>query len=183
LPRKKPQSVQERRTPIWLFAELAQRFTRRGRFMLDAFAEPHNALCPRYLTKYDRGELAPWVRDTFWNPPFEMMEAVVKHALDEALRGRDNVGIGPAGGSQIWLHEYAIRGTIALPDVRINYDTIDGRPTGNDGETGADRDSTVMLFGRGWWNPRWKHGEFRVISLPLRHVAPRKSRMPSTSLG
>lgn len=160
---KKPR-MQNRRTPRWFFHELDRLF---GPFELDAFAEPHNALCPRWYTAREDGTRAPWRDVTFANPPFALMEEAVAHALEQAERHDvRSITIAPIGGAQRWYHEYAVRGTIYVPTTRVNYDLPDGSPT-----DGADRDSMVIAFGREHYNRRWRRGEFRVRRLDLARAA------------
>lgn len=161
LGKKKSPGLQTRRTPRWLFDELAERF---GAFELDAYAETHNALCPKFYTEEEDANVQPWINQTFANPEFEDMAEPTLKALNEWLnRGVVTIMIGPVGCSQDWYHQLAIRGTVFVPDKRINYDLPDGTPT-----TGADRDSIVMAFGDKHQNPHWQQGQFRVHSLKLK---------------
>jgi phage N-6-adenine-methyltransferase len=152
-------SIQDRRTPQWLFDALNDRL---GPFILDAFADGINHLCDEYYTREDNAYVQLWQDVTFANPEFEDMEAPLKKALEEASRGIRSVVLGPVGCSQAWYHELAIQGTVYIPDMRISYDMPDGTPT-----NGADRDTIVMAFGGEYGNKKWKHGEFRVRALPL----------------
>lgn len=162
--KKAPPRLQERRTPRWFFELLNARF---GPFQLDAFAQRHNALCERYLSKREDGTRAPWVDKTFGNPPFAIIEDAVVHAIEEAEQGRRSVLLGPVGCSQEWFQHWAIRGTVYVPDHRISYDTPDGRPTDPriSDESGADRDTHVFAFGGEHYNPGWRRGVFRVRRL------------------
>jgi phage N-6-adenine-methyltransferase len=164
----KPPSIQNRRTPKSIFDALNALF---GPFLLDAYAEPHNALCERFLTKEQDGNTSPWVDVTFGNPEFKKgdnagMALAVQQAVKQAGCGIRSCIIGPAICSQDWAHEFAIRGTIWLPDHRISYDTPEGDPT-----DGADRDSVVMTFGREHTNPDWQSGKFLVRRLELDDTA------------
>jgi len=162
-------SMQDRRTPRWLFDLLAERF---GPFALDAFAEEHNALCPRYIGASDDGCRQRWEDVTFANPPFALMGDAVEQAVRESRHGVRSVVIGPAGCSQRWYHEHAIRGTIYVPDRRVNYDLPDGTPT-----HGADRDSIVIAFGGAHANSAGnvRRGVFAVKRLGLRRETPAAS--------
>lgn len=162
--RRPAPSIQNRRTPKWVFDALNARF---GPFLLDAYAEPHNALCENFLTKEQDGNTSPWVNATFGNPEFKKgdnsgMALAVEQAVRQAGRGVRSCIIGPALCSQDWAHKFAIRGTIWLPDQRISYDTPEGEPT-----DGADRDSVVMTFGGEHANPDWRDGKFLVRRLEL----------------
>lgn len=152
-----PASMQDRRTPRWLFELLDKRF---GPFVLDAFAQPHNALCPRFLTRTEDGCIHPWEDITFANPEFEDMVRPLAHAVAEAERGVRSIIVSPVGCSQEWYHQLAIRGTIYVPDRRINFDLPDGTPTHR-----ADRDTIVIGLGKEHNNPAWKRGLFRVQAL------------------
>lgn len=158
-PQAQSPRLQTRRTPRWLFDALDARF---GPFILDAFAEPHNALCERFYTREDDGCAREWADVTFGNPEFDDMRAPLEHAARQAEDGKRSVIIGPVGCSQSWYHEIAIRGTIYVPDVRINFDMPDGAPT-----RGADRDTIVMAFGGEHRNKRARDGVFRVLRLEL----------------
>lgn len=165
--RRAPPRLQTRRTPRWFYASLDARF---GPFVLDAFAQRHNALCARFYTVRDDGTRAPWLDVTFANPPFAIIAQAVEHAVAEAERERArSIVLGPVGCSQRWYREFAIRGTIYVPDRRISYDLPDGRPTDphESDQPGADRDTIVMGFGGEHENPNWRRGVFRVRRLPL----------------
>jgi DNA (cytosine-5)-methyltransferase 1 len=157
--KKSSPRLQDRRTPRWLFHALERQF---GPFSLDAFAQPHNALCERFLTQAQDGTRHPWADVTFANPPFAVMAEAIEQAVREARHGVRSVVVGPVGCSQGWYHELAIRGTIYVPDRRISYDLPNGRPT-----DGADRDSIVIAFGGEHANPDWRRGVFRVRRLEL----------------
>jgi phage N-6-adenine-methyltransferase len=160
-------SIQDRRTPRWLFDALNERF---GPFKLDAFASGVNHLCDEYYTREDNACRQAWVDVTFANPDFAEMEDPLRHAVAEAARGVRSVILGPVGCSQEWYHKLSIQGTIYVPDKRISYDLPDGSAT----TSNADRDTIVMAFGREHVNPRWKRGVFRVRTLYL--VYPKKQR-------
>ena len=157
--RQEPPHLQTRRTPLWLFKQLDAAF---GPFVLDAFAEPHNALCGRFYTREQDGCVQPWADVTFANPEFEDMAQPLDQAVKQANVGRRSCIIGPVGCSQAWYHELAIQGTIYVPTCRINFDLPDGTPT-----RGADRDSIVVCFGKDHANPDWRKGIFRVRQLKL----------------
>jgi phage N-6-adenine-methyltransferase len=157
--RMKPPHLQERRTPAWLYEALVRRF---GPFELDAFAEPHNALCPRFCTREQDGTRQPWLDQTFANPPFEIMAAALEHAVAETRHEVRSIVLAPVGCTQEWFHELAIRGTVYKPDQRISYDLPSGRPT-----RGADRDTDIIGLGGEHYNPDWRRGIFRVRRLVL----------------
>jgi phage N-6-adenine-methyltransferase len=179
--------LQTRRTPRWVFDALVKRF---GPFALDAYAEPHNALCPRFYTREQDGNIQPWEDQTFANPEFADMGAPLLKAVEEAKRGVRSLILGPVGCSQDWYHELAIQGTIYTPDCRITYDTPDGKPTGvracHNGLSvedcaaacrcvnGADRDTIVLGFGGEHRNQERavKAGRFRVERLSLKELRP-----------
>jgi len=154
-----PARLQTRRTPRWLFDFLDDRF---GPFQLDAFAEPNNALCDNFYTKEQDGSVQPWADVTFGNPEFEDMTTPLFHAVRQAEVGVRSCIIGPVGCSQTWYHELAIRGTVYVPDIRINFDLPDGTPTNR-----ADRDTIVMCFGGEHENKHHKRGTYRVCRLEL----------------
>jgi phage N-6-adenine-methyltransferase len=172
---KKPKRLQTRRTPLWLFDALSDRF---GPFDLDAYASPDNALCPEFITKEQDGNKRPWGRPgqkTFANPPFENLLIVLMQAFAQCSDGREACIIAPAGGSQEWYQEWAIRGTIWVPDCRINYDDPDGNPTGAGlEEPGANRDTTIVTMGGEWWNhpDEAERGLFDCRRLELKHLKP-----------
>lgn len=166
-------SLQTRRTPRWFFEELSRVF---GPFTVDLFASPRNALLPRYFTRRDNALEQHWTDNGFANPPFKLMGLVVAKALQEAYRGKRTVIVGPVGGSQAWYHGMAIKGTIYTPDCRINFDTPEGRPTGQGSDHGADRDTMVLAIGGEHYNPAWQRGLFLVKRLELGHVVPRRRR-------
>jgi len=151
--------IQSRRTPMWLFDQINQRF---GPFLLDAFADKNNALCDEFYTREQDGCVQPWVDATFGNPEFENMAPPLSQAVKQAELGVRSCIIGPVGCSQVWYHELAIRGTVYVPDRRINFDMPDGTPT-----DGSDRDTIVMLFGGEHENKHYKRGTFRVCRLEL----------------
>ena len=164
---KSPPRLQDRRTPRWLFEFLDDRF---GPFELDAFADPRNALCERYFTQQDDGTKQPWARRTFANPPFAIVGQTIMHAVQQGFeRNVMSVVLGPTGCSQRWFQEFAIRGTVFVPDRRISYDMPDGTPTdpSKSDAPGADRDTMVYVFGGDYWNQEWRRGVFRVLKLEL----------------
>lgn len=156
-------SIQDRRTPRWLFDFLNERF---GPFHLDAFASKKNALCEKYYTAKDNALIKPWLDVTFANPEFDDMAGPVQKAADDgkhgSLDGTRTIMLGPVGCSQAWYHRWAIRGTVYVPDRRISFDLPDGTPT-----RGADRDTIVMAFGREHVNQEASKGIFRVRRLEL----------------
>jgi len=157
--RKSPPRLQNRRTPRWLFHALEQRF---GAFSLDAFAEPHNALCTRFYTEQQDGTRQPWVDVTFANPPFSLMAEALEHAVAETRHDVRSIVLAPVGCTQDWYHQLAIRGTVYKLDLRISYDMPSGRPT-----RGADRDTDIIGLGGEHTNPDWRRGIFRVRRLEL----------------
>ena len=159
-----PISLQDRRTPRWFFDALSAEL---GPFAADAFAAPSNALCPVFWTKEQDALKQTWPDITFGNPEFEKMETPLAHALAQGEAGRRCVLLAPVTCAQGWCHELAIRGTIYLPDARINYDLPDGTAT-----DGADRDTVVIAFGREHRNTHWKRGVFRVHQLRVKHLEP-----------
>ena len=95
---------------------------------------------------------------------------------EEGDAGHRSCLLGPAVGSQDWFHALAIRGTIWMSDCRINFDDADGNPTGGGCEEGgADRDTTVMTFGREHCNSKQniERGIFRVRALRIKHLRPK----------
>lgn len=164
-------SDQCRRTPLWLFKWLDQQF---GPFELDAAADKDNALCDfMYDEKHDA--LKPdneWMSKNFCNPPFKKMGGWVQKAIDECKsRGAFTLMLAPQGGSQDWYHDLARQYTILAPNMRINYDDRHGNPTGGrHGESGADRDTTILLIGPGFENPDHEKGFFRLVTLDLKAV-------------
>lgn len=168
----KPKSVQERRTPQWLFDELNRRF---GPFVCDLFADESNALCDDYFSTENNALDADWPDRSFGNAPFEMTTEVVKKAAHEAIvHNIRSVLLAPTGCSQAWFHEHAFLGTVYVPDMRISFDDIAGNPTGkkHGNESGADRDTMILVFGPEHMNSREARArdEFRVKRLRLRKV-------------
>jgi hypothetical protein len=155
----KPPGLQVRRTPPKFYGFLNDRF---GPFKLDAYADESNALAPRHINREQDGNKTDWADVTYFNPEFDDMTAPLEQAIRMAERGIRSVGLGPVGCSQAWYHELAIRGTIYVPDRRINFDLPDGAPT-----DGADRDTIVMAFGREHYNRSWRRGVFQVRRLEL----------------
>jgi phage N-6-adenine-methyltransferase len=158
----KTQSASEQclRTPRWLFDVLSEKF---GPFALDAYASSANALCEKFFTAETDANAQPWEDATFANPPFDDMGSVFAKAVAEQARGVRSVIVSPVGCSQRWYHELAIQGTVFVPDLRVNFDNVDGSPTSS-----ADRDTIVVVFGRGWRNQDAGKGVFRVRRLVLR---------------
>lgn len=166
----KSPSIQDMRTPRWFFDALQAAVSMK--FKLDAYASPHNAMCPVFYTIEDDGNVKPWVDETFANPRFKKadkagMYLCLKQAVAMQDLGLRSCVVGPVGCSQDWFHELAIQGTTLAPDCRINWDEPDGEPT-----DGADRDTNAFVFGKGWKNQNWKKGEFRVRQLKIKHLAP-----------
>jgi phage N-6-adenine-methyltransferase len=170
--RTKPKRIQTRRTPPWFYKALDDRF---GPFVLDAYADASNALCAEHLTEEQNGHVHPWKGKTFANPQFENMLLVMMQAFKQCSLGVEACIICPSGGSQAWFHEWAIRGTIWVPDCRINFDDPDGNPTGRGcDEPGADRDTTVVTMGGEWWNhpDDVERGFFDCRRLEVAHLRP-----------
>lgn len=157
--KQKSPGQQDMRTPRWLFDLLAGMF---GAFALDAYAEPHNALCDRYYTRAEDANWQPWISRTFANPEFGEMAPATRKAVEETERGVETIMLGPVGCTQEWYHRWAIQGTVWVPDGRINFDMPDGTPT-----HGADRDTIVIAFGGMHANRHWQEGQFRVHALRL----------------
>lgn len=171
-PQQKRKSVQTRRTPRWFFDALNESF---GPFQLDAYASPENALCERFYTKDDDANSRAWCDVTFANPPFEKMAPVLAQAVAQAEEQEiRSVVLAPIGCSQRWFHELAIRGTVFVPDCRINFDDADGQPTGAGcDEPGADRDTIVIAFGGRHGNLAMaRRGRFRAQRLEVAHLRP-----------
>lgn len=136
-------SIQNRRTPLWLF-QLCQRLVG-SRFKLDAFADDENHLCRWYGTEERSGLNFSWIQATFANPPFAIMaEAVHKAEFELLTRGVHSVVIGPAGCSQRWFHVHVQhRATVYVPDQRLVFLSPDGDLT-----PGAKQDSMIYVFNR-----------------------------------
>jgi len=159
---KKGPSIQEMRTPLWLF-EALQRYIG-VRFTLDAAASKENALCKRYFTEADNALSLVWdAPAAFCNPPFRRFYDWIEHGMKQAERGNAKTVclVGPVGCSQSWFHEVAIQGTILAPDRRISFLLPDGTPTHQ-----ADRDTMIYLFGERWRNVD-SESNFRVWPFPL----------------
>jgi phage N-6-adenine-methyltransferase len=142
-------SRQDYRTPRWFFDAIQDyvRMITGARFVIDAAAEPRNAMCACYYTKDESGLDHPWSAPTFVNPPFRRFGDWIRKAYIEAsLRAVPVAVVGPTGCSQRWFHEEARRATILVPDRRVSFLMSDGTPT-----RGADRDTMVYLFGPGLW--------------------------------
>jgi phage N-6-adenine-methyltransferase len=161
LGKKKSPGEQTMRTPRWLFDELSDLF---GPYRLDAYASKENALCRKFYTAETDGNSQPWLDRTFANPEFDPMIIPMRKAVEEAeLRGVNSTMVAPVGCSQEWFHKFAIRGTIWVPDRRINFDEPDGTPT-----TGADRDTIFVTFGEEYSNRNPARGIFQVRALTLK---------------
>lgn len=134
-------SIQNRRTPPWLFKVCESLVP--GPFVLDAFADEHNALCTQYHTEQTDGLLQRWSNCTFSNPPFKLMGLAIAKAVEELLsRGVVSCLIGPVGCSQSWFHNDVRRhATIYAPNQRISFLSATGDLTG-----GADRDTMIYVF-------------------------------------
>lgn len=161
--------LQTRRTPQWLFDELNRQF---GPFKLDAFASQLDHLCDNFYTAHDDGCVRDWVDVTFANPEFNDMARSLEQAARQGSLGRRSCVIGPVGCSQRWYHQFAIQGTIFIPDCRINFDMPDGAPTNC-----ADRDTIVMVFGKQWVNSEAGNGIFRVQRLGIAHLRPARCNL------
>jgi phage N-6-adenine-methyltransferase len=159
-------SEQTMRTPRWFFDELSRLF---GPFDLDAFADEINHLCDAFYTKKQDALAQPWAANTFANPEFEDMAPIFEWALSEATYGKTSTILAPVGCSQRWYHELAIKGTIYVPDCRINFDNPDGTPTDK-----ADRDTIVVCIGGKHTNRARHGGVFMVRALPVKHLSPKK---------
>jgi len=168
LSQAKAPSLQDRRTPRWLFCLLEREL--RLTFRLDAAAASHNAMCRRYYDGASKGDglARRWVEATFCNPPFRDSGDWVAKANAEAGAGVHSVLVLPVGCSQTWYHRLARRWSIWVPDGRVNFDTPDGQPTGhgNPDHRGADRDTMIVAFGPRFRNPR--RSTFLVRSLAVR---------------
>lgn len=137
--KKKAKKIQNRRTPLWLFAILVEVF---GKFRLDAAASRKDTLCKWFFTKNDNGLLQPWRNRTFCNPPFaETKHWVQKAYFEMTERKIESVLILPVGCSQQWYHSFATAGVVYIPSRRINFDLPDGTPTDR-----ADRDTIILHF-------------------------------------
>jgi len=177
----KPVSLQDRRTPQWFYDFLNTHF---GPFVLDAAATKANALCEKFLSEAHDALNVAWAPHTFCNPPFKNMGLWVDKARKEALKGHCVVILAPQGGAQAWYHKIARHYTILQPNMRISYDTPEGLPTGVDKchnglpnaecrkecrcINGADRDTSILLFGPGFENPNYASGQFQILSLNIR---------------
>lgn len=158
--KKKPQSEQAMRTPLWFFNFLNAWLA--WPFVCDAYASMENALCPRFITKAQDANKTDWPDGTFGNPEFDDMSLPMAQARRQAAQGRRSLIVGPAPVAQQWVHEHGIHGTEVRPDGRISFDNPDGTPTRD-----ADRDTALWLFGPGYDNPNAARGIFHVIALKL----------------
>ena len=154
---------QDMLTPRWLFdlverrvrVEVGERF--RG-FKLDpAATDASVSLCERYFTPEDDGLAQEWNDDAFNNPPFQNFTRWIEHCYMQAIRhDRIHAQIGPTGCSQYWFHSVGKHCTVWVPDQRIEFIYPE---TGKPGDTGANRDAMIFLFGAPFWNPNpatWK---------------------------
>lgn len=164
----KPKSIQDRRTPEWLVRCLERDVLGGKKFLLDAAAEPHNAVCKRYHTPQDNGLLQKWAARTFNNPGFKTIAQWIEKAIEQWERyAFTSCVVGPTGCSQRWLHEMAYQGTIYAPNDRISFcDPNTGAPS-IPGEHGANRDTMIYVFGPNFENPRGRYG-FHVLPLDVR---------------
>lgn len=169
-------NIQNRRTPPWLVAFLADYL--KLSFVLDAFASAYNSVAPQHISEEQDGTVTDWLPDTFSNPPFKITGKAVEQALRQGRRGIHSVSICPSMGSQAWAHGPARYGTVLLPDARINFLLPDGRPTGirrpgrkSKGDSGADRDTTILAFGPRFANPDPERG-WLVLPLPVSRAMP-----------
>lgn len=163
----KPKSIQDRRTPEWLVRCLERDVLGGKRFLLDAAAEPHNAVCKRFYTPSENGLVQPWASRTFCNPGFASIRLWIRRALEQWDEYRStSCVVGPTGCSQRWFHHGAIEGTIYVPNMRISFcDPVTGAPH-MEGEEGADRDTMIYAFGSEFTNR--DTSIFRVLPLDVR---------------
>lgn len=163
----KPQSLQTRRTPRWLFNFLAERF---GPISLDAFADKKNRLVKSFYDEKANALRQPWFDVTFYNPPFKLTGRAVMKAADEwHTRSVRSVGICPVGCSQFWFQQWCRDDDceIYAPDRRISFDLPDGTPT-----TRADRDTHIVTFGI----PRWDADGFWPMNVCTMRLPSRKGK-------
>jgi phage N-6-adenine-methyltransferase len=156
-------TIQDYRTPQWYFDYLNNAF---GEFKLDAFACKNNALCYKYYKEQDNALKCDWIDKTFANPPFALAGEAVKKAWREWTHNNINSTlIVPAGCVQYWMHDYAIHGTIFLPNMRINFDSPEGKPTKR-----SRGDTMVICFGYDYENTSRNItlGRFKVERLDVR---------------
>lgn len=138
---------QDWRTPPALFATLDRRF---GPFNLDAAASDGNHMCDRYFTEEDDALTQDWNGRVFVNPPFGTTGDWVRYAHWQKSRGADLICmILLASMCSDWMHSYASRWEIFVPDRRINYWHPGQRPGG------FDRDSLIVVM-QGSQSDAWR---------------------------
>lgn len=150
------------RTPLALYNALEERF---GPFGLDPWASDEWHLCLKYFTEQTDGFKSVWpIENVFGNPPFARSGEAVKCGYDHARRTDRTVCLLlQAGISTAWFHKYALKGTVLIPDCRINYWlpeeekarlVAEAIAAGKKPPTfaGFNRDSIIVLFGDGYWD-------------------------------
>ena len=96
--------VDDRRTPLDLFAPLAREF----HFTLDAAASHRNALCDHFYDRENSGLEGTWKGHSVWcNPPYSDCRAWVEKATAEAAHCPAIVMLLPANRTeQRWWQEH-----------------------------------------------------------------------------
>ncbi len=131
------------RTPPALFQELAARYARGGRFDLDAFASPHNALCENYYTEADNSLNKEWFGSVFSNPPYRDIEPVIIKAQTEVEIGNCLVVVHvlPARTGQPWFRMAMECATVKFIRGRVRFD-----PPHPDAPIGSPTEDSIVVI-------------------------------------
>jgi phage N-6-adenine-methyltransferase len=122
-------------TPEGLFAELDAEF----HCALDVCANPDNAKCDLFFTRYENGLVQKWEGVCWTNPLYGLaLRQWVKKAYESAQVGATVVALLPARTDTQWWHDYV------LPHADIRY--IRGHMKFNGVENSAPVPSAIVIF-------------------------------------
>ena len=139
---KSRESIQNYRTPRPFWDWLNEMFA----FTLDAAADEHNALCPKYYTEATNGLAQSWAGEVVWvNPPFKQIKKWLEkaeHAAD--FEDATVVMLLPAALETRWFRYYGTRGDIAILTPRLPY--IHPDPAQRSKKKGPPLGSMLVVF-------------------------------------
>lgn len=136
----KPARCPEWRTPPEIWRPLNAEFG----FDLDAAANQHNALTPRYLT--DALGPDPWPGKVVWlNPPYgNQLAPFIRRAAKEAADKKAVVALIPLRVRAAWWHEAVLGRAHEVRCVRKRVRFL--RPDGTQPAYGLSNDSCLVIW-------------------------------------
>lgn len=136
-------------TPGWLFDQLDQEYA----FDCDAAARKENSKCSRYFE--DALEQKEWcmpAKSFFMNPPYSAgkIDAFMKKAYEESLKGALVVCLVPAATDTWWWHNYAMKAQ-EIRFIRGRVQFVGKDENGNPMKNSPTFSSCVVVFNQDYY--------------------------------